>query len=234
MIAVDMPGAGMSDCDSRLNASLASAAARLRRFLDVAGVDKCDLVGSSYGGATALTLAARHPARVRTLTLVSPANPWSRIGRKRLALLSLPWIARLFPPIARELRTLHRFSVRRMYGDPRRVTAETLSGYSKPLQRPGVFEHAVKIAQSWRSDMHDLENELGRVSEIPVLILWGSRDRLVDLASAKTLTGRLPKAEFRLLPGLGHLPYEEDPQGFAAVLLEFLARRSPVQGLDGK
>ena len=96
VFALDMPGSGFSDNSPALDARLSAATDRLLDFLDVLGITSCDLVGSSYGGTTSLFLAAKHPERVRTLTLVSPANPWSRIGRKRdIDLFSgtLPYIA---------------------------------------------------------------------------------------------------------------------------------------------
>src|SRR5262245_52947518 len=73
--ALDMPGSGFSECSAALDPHLPAAAERLLAFLDSGGITSCDLVGSSYGGATALFLAAKHPERIRTLTLVSPANP---------------------------------------------------------------------------------------------------------------------------------------------------------------
>src|SRR5437763_13625017 len=49
----DLPGSGLSECSPDLDCTLSGAAGRLLRFLDAVGVDTCDLVGSSYGGATA-------------------------------------------------------------------------------------------------------------------------------------------------------------------------------------
>src|SRR5579884_2101771 len=51
VLALDMPGAGFSDCRPNLDCRLISAAQRLRSLLTAAGIDACDLVGSSYGGA---------------------------------------------------------------------------------------------------------------------------------------------------------------------------------------
>src|SRR6185437_4638772 len=107
VFAVDMPGAGFSECRAVLDFRLAGAARRLLAFLDAAGSDSCDLVGSSYGGSTAVMLAGLAPSRVRSLVLVSPANPWSKIGRKRLAVLKNPLVAFLFPTAARLARPLH-------------------------------------------------------------------------------------------------------------------------------
>jgi pimeloyl-ACP methyl ester carboxylesterase len=234
VFAPDMPGAGFSDCPRGLDARLMAAAERLSRFLDMVGVTRCDLVGSSYGGATALRLAALEPSRVRSLVLVSPANPWSRIGRKRLAALGLPGVGVLFPPISRRARFLHGYFVRRMYGDPARVTPETLYSYSLPLARPGVFEHAVRIAQNWRSDMRELQREIFSAADVPTLVLWGSKDRLVDPVSADSIARNFRISETRVIEGAGHLPYEEVPEQFCKPVLDFLKIHSPGLVPDGK
>lgn len=234
VFTLDMPGSGLSECNPTTNAHLSAAAQRLLKFLDAMGIGTCDLVGSSYGGTTSLYLAATHPERIRTLTLVSPANPWSRIGRKRLALLGLPLAGLLFPPFARHIRPLHRYSIRRMYGDPRRLSAETLRGYSLPLARAGVFEHAVQIARNWHSDMAELKRVLPGAAEIPTLIIWGSKDRLVELSSAQVINSQMKRSQVRVMEGAGHLPYEECPEEFVSLVNAFLGVHSPAQVLDGK
>jgi pimeloyl-ACP methyl ester carboxylesterase len=234
VFALDMPGSGFSECLATTDAHLSAAAERLLKFLDLMDIRACDLVGSSYGGATALYLAATHPERVRTLTLVSPANPWSRIGRKRLALLGLPFAGLLFPPFARHMGPLQRLSIRRMYGDQRRLSAATLRGYSLPLARTGVFEHAVRIARNWHSDMAELERLLPGAAQIPTLIIWGSKDRLVELTSAQVLKQQLRRSQLAVIEGAGHLPYEECPEEFLSLLSPFLGQYSPAGVLDGK
>jgi len=233
VFALDMPGAGFSDCSSAVDARLSAAADRLLQFLDVQGIKSCDLVGSSYGGTTALLLAAGNPERVRTLTLVSPANPWSRIGQKRLVALTLPGVSPLFPPLARLMTPLHRVLIRRMYGNRSRATAETLRGYSLPLLRKGTFEHAVKVARSWHSDMRELEQQLPKAANIPTLIVWGRKDRVVDPASAMMLSRYFNQSRIAFIEGAGHLPYEECPEEFASIVDSFLADPSPARVLNG-
>jgi pimeloyl-ACP methyl ester carboxylesterase len=222
VIALDMPGAGFSDCSPDLDCRLGSAVDRLLKFLDSVGIDRCDLIGSSYGGATAVVLAASAPTRIRSLVLVSPANPWSNIGRKRLALLRNSGMARLFPKLARSVHPMHRYFVRRMWGDPNRVTEETLEGYARPLLRPGVFEHAVKIVRTWWPDMAEFEAALGKIGHIPTLLVWGSKDRVVDPKSAEAIRQRLPRAQVSVIQGAGHLPYEECPEAFCRHVENFL------------
>jgi pimeloyl-ACP methyl ester carboxylesterase len=229
----DMPGAGFSECRAGLDFRLIGAARRLLAFLDAAGIDSCDLVGSSYGGSTAVMLAGLVPSRIRKLVLVSPANPWSRRGTKRLALLRNAVVARLFPTLARVAHPMHRYLVRRMWGNPELVTKETLDGYIRPLVRHGVFEHAGKIVQTWHADMRDLESTLPKIAGISTLLIWGSEDRVVDLRSAEIMAQRLRGARLVLMKGAGHLPYEENPEEFGQIVREFLGdvRSTDTAGL---
>ena len=49
--AVDMLGVGFSDRPPGLDGSLRASAGRLLSFLDSVGVESCDLLGTSHGGA---------------------------------------------------------------------------------------------------------------------------------------------------------------------------------------
>jgi len=222
VFAPDMPGAGLSDCGTNLDCRLLSAASRVLEFMDAVEISSCDLVGSSYGGTTAAIVAERAPDRVRSLILVSPANPWSRNGRKRLTLLRNPALAWIFPKLARPLRGLHSYFVRRMYGDPSKVTRETIRGYARPLAMPGRFEHAVKIVRTWGEDMRVLEGILPRISTVPTLLVWGSRDHVVDLESAEYLGRHFQRVRTAVMSGAGHLPYEECPEEFCGIVADFL------------
>ncbi len=223
VFAPDMPGAGLSDCHANLDCRLSSAAHRALGFLDSIGVVDCDLVGSSYGGTTAMIVAGLAPSRIRSLILVSPANPWSRNGRKRLKLLRHPAVAYAFPKLARPFRMLHSYFVRRMYGDPQRVTKEVLEGYARPLGLPGRFEHAVSIVKTWNEGMTELEATLPQIANIPTLLIWGSKDRVVDFASAARLGQHFQNLRAEVIPGAGHLPYEECPEEFCGIVADFLA-----------
>ena len=225
VFALDMPGSGFSDCQVK-DCRLKSAAERLLGFLDAVGISSCELMGSSYGGATAIMAAAIAPERIRSLILVSPANPWSRHGRRRLAVLRNSAVAAAFPPIARPLRGLHAYFHRRMYGDPQRIAPDTIAGYSKALARRGVLDHAVKIVRTWREGMQELEESLPKIAGIPTLIVWGSRDRVVAPASAEVLKTHFSNAQSVVIEGAGHLPYEERPEEFCRLVSPFLAGKT--------
>jgi pimeloyl-ACP methyl ester carboxylesterase len=222
VFAPDMPGSGFSDCSPTLECSLHAAAARLRKFLDATGIISCDLLASSYGGTTALMLAATEPSRIKRLVLVSPANPWSQIGRKRIRLLRVPLAGWMFPKVARKWKQLHGIFLRRMYADPAAVTADTYAGYSEPLALGGRIEHAVRTVQTWHADMTELKLSLAKATDIPTLLIWGAHDRAVERASAEPLSRNFRLARIEVMQGAGHLPYEECPEEFVRLVNEFL------------
>jgi pimeloyl-ACP methyl ester carboxylesterase len=195
-------------------------------FLDAVKISSCDLLGSSYGGTTAIMAAALAPERVRSLILVSPANPWSNIGSMRIAALKLPMMSSVFPRAARAFAPLNTFSIARMFGDSRRMPPDTVRGYNAAMTRPGVIEHAVRIVRNWKADMKELEAALPKIADVPTLVLWGSKDRVVDPRSAEILASHFHHAKTVVIKGAGHLPYDEGPEEFSRSVLGFLTDQS--------
>ena len=62
--------------------------------------------------------------------------------------------------------------------------------------------------------------ELGRI-DIPVLLVWGDRDRMVSHEGARHVLAQVPGAEYVELKGCGHCPQLEAPDEFTALLLGF-------------
>jgi len=82
-----------------LDGGLAATAGRLVQLLDHAGIDKADILGSSYGGAVAMELAAQAPHRLRRMILVSPANPFAE-NYKRVVRFYLSPLGSIFIRLA--------------------------------------------------------------------------------------------------------------------------------------
>src|SRR4051795_13517429 len=70
-IAVDLPGTGESDKPAGPY-STEGQADQLAAFLGAIGIESAHVAGMSFGAAVGMHLAARHPTRVRTLSLHSP------------------------------------------------------------------------------------------------------------------------------------------------------------------
>lgn len=220
VFVVDLPGLGESDAPQHLDCSMGAQASRVSSLLEQLELQSVDVVGCSWGGAIAMFLAARSE-QVRSLVLAAPVNPWSNRGARRIrflngrlgsALLRMAW------PVS---RPLHRTAVERMYGDRRRVPAGTIEGYSSMVMRPGRVHTILNTLRTWDTDVNALRGAISRI-KVPSLLIWGSRDGAVDLRSAEALQRALPKSELAVIEGAGHLPFEETPDEFNRLVLDFI------------
>jgi pimeloyl-ACP methyl ester carboxylesterase len=59
-------------------------------------------------------------------------------------------------------------------------------------------------------------------SAVPTLIVWGDRDRVLDVSGAAVLAEVMEDARIDIMPGVGHLPMLESPEETAARYLEFI------------
>jgi pimeloyl-ACP methyl ester carboxylesterase len=227
--ALDALGAGFSDRPYALDCSVAATAIRCLQFMDSVGLDSAHAIGSSYGGAVAASMAEQAPERVRRLVLAAPVNPWSSHGQGLIQFLSSQGGAFLLARLAPLLQPLHGFFLRRMYGDPQRIPPGTLQGYTAPLKIPGTLRHLLGTVKTWQKDMEALRQTYRRLGDHPVLLLWGARDGAVLPESARELQRRILNSELRVLPTVGHLPYEEAPQEFNRIVVEFLRENSSLE-----
>jgi pimeloyl-ACP methyl ester carboxylesterase len=222
-----MVNMGRSQRVAGLDAGLEATADRVTATMDALGLEVADIAGHSHGGAVTLTLAARHPERVRSLILVAPANPYSHVGDwlARAYNTSLGRaVARIGPYLPRPILLA---ALRRMYGDPKRATYDVLENYTEGLRVPGTMLHVLEIVRGWFTEMEKLAAALPCVSGTPVLLLWGDRDGAVDPASAVELQRILPQAELRLVHGAGHVVFEEMPDEANRIMLDWLRRDHP-------
>jgi pimeloyl-ACP methyl ester carboxylesterase len=210
--AVDLSNMGQSERILGLDAGLDATADRLAAYMDAVGLDEADIAGHSHGGAIAMMFAARHPSRVRRLILFAPANPFCDLGHQLIRFYQTRfgiWFARKIPFFPRMLKAT---ALSRMYGDPSRVSADALDGYTQGLHIPGTVDHVLQIVQRWFVDMGLLRTALTGLVAIPTLLIWGDRDRAVGLNSARELQRTLPQSRLLVLPGVGHIPFEEMPE----------------------
>jgi pimeloyl-ACP methyl ester carboxylesterase len=225
--ALDLPGTGYSGRPTGAQCDLRALARNVLRFMQCSGLHSADLLGSSHGGAVAMTAAAaahEFGIQISSLILASPVNPWSSSGSFLTALLGSSPGARLFRPVAPRMAPLHNYFLRRMYGDPARIASGTLSGYSAPLAIPGTFDYLLACVRGWKRNLAELRSLLPRIPSLPVLLIWGTRDRAVAPSSAHHLLKEFRRAELFLIEGAGHLPYEEFPQEFNRAARGFLAK----------
>ncbi len=221
VFALDLPGHGLSDAPPETDCSMARQAERVSRFMHGLRLDDVALMACSYGAAVAMWLATME--RVRALVLVAPANPWSEFGRGRIEFLNTPFGGRFLRAVFPISDPVHRIALRRMYGTPQNVTREAKRGYVANIIRPGRAHNSLATLRNWQADMKTLR-QLAPEIKAPTLLISGEKDRAVDPQSCKILQQQIPNCELITLPDLGHLPFEEDPEQFNQIVLEFLGK----------
>jgi pimeloyl-ACP methyl ester carboxylesterase len=226
--AVDLLGAGYSDRPSPESVcyDIKDSGERIIAWMDAVGLRGADLLGTSLGGAVAMAaaIADRQQAKgiVRRLVLVDPASPYMRAGKLRIRFFNTGpghWAVRW---IVANIRKFGPLGLGRMYFDSSKITDATRDGYHVAIAIPGTAEYASAVLKRWYENMGWIRTNIGELRETPTLLLWGMHDLVVPVASSKLLHANLPKSELVLLARAGHLPYEETPEEFNRVLIEYL------------
>jgi pimeloyl-ACP methyl ester carboxylesterase len=216
VIAVDLPGHGESPPFAPAGRPVLDAMlAEVTRLLDELGLDRPHVAGNSLGGRLALEAGVR--GRAATVTALSPAG----FGRNRReiaydrAVFKIMEIAgartqRFAPALVRSTAgraMLYGAIVNR----PSRLTPEQALGDASGFVAATGALHVVLAGMTGFS---------GAIPpDVPVMIAWGLRDRLLFPGQARVVKARLPRALLVPLPGCGHVPMTDDPPLVADVLL---------------
>ena len=214
--AIDLPGFGSSAKPARGAYDASYFARAVRAYLDAAGIDSAHVVGNSMGGRVALELALSEPARVASLSLLSPALAF----RRRRALV--PLVKLLRPELAAMPHAIRAALVRRqlwaMFAHPDRldpaiadvVADEFCRTYRSRAARVAFFATARNIYLDPPWGERGLWTRLAAV-EPPTMFVWGDGDRLVPAAFARHVAAALPAARQVVLAECGHVPQVELP-----------------------
>jgi pimeloyl-ACP methyl ester carboxylesterase len=116
----------------------------------------------------------------------------------------------------------HGYFLSRMYADRSRILPGTIASYNAPLRIRGTIPYLLKVMRCWEKDFAGLDAALGGIDQSRLAFLWGESDKVVPVAYLDELRSRYPAARHTVMPGTGHLPYEELPEQFNQALFELL------------
>jgi pimeloyl-ACP methyl ester carboxylesterase len=182
------------------------------------------LVGHDWGGQVSWGVAARHPARLASLTILSRPHPSSFVRALQA------------PDGEQKERSRHH----RAFQDPntarllledgaRRLRRNLAHAHVPPASIEEYVsvlgdEGAMEAALAWYRAQLGLRVELGKVS-VPTLYIWGDSDSTVTRTAAEgtaeLVTGPY---QFAVLPGIDHFSTDQAPQDVTRLLLEHLRR----------
>jgi pimeloyl-ACP methyl ester carboxylesterase len=224
-IAVDLVGHGESDKPTTVQYLLEDFVVSLRDFLDVLGVEKAALCGHSFGGAIAMSFATRERSRISHLVLVSAGG----LGREVHAMLRAASF-RFAPAI---LRAATSPQLRRIYRRPALHRALGLSPDNLTnLRRAGrALGSAAGQAAFFASLRGVIEPggqrgsflETGTLPlDLPVLLVWSSRDGVIPVAHARAAHEALPASELVIFEQGRHEPHRSNAAEFGERLAKFV------------
>lgn len=175
-------------------------------WLDSLGIQRCAIIGHSFGGRVGIRIAAEQPERVSQLVLVDSAGirPIPTLQQSILRAAARGARLVLSAPGLGALRGQAEETARARFG-------------STDYQSAGPLrETFVKVVNE------DLQPYLPRIAA-PTLLVWGELDDATPLADARLMEKLIPDAGLVVFAGAGHFSYLDRPAEFARVVRTFLA-----------
>lgn len=208
VIAIDLPGYGDSEAASSGGDARQQFAATALAVLDALAIEQAHVCGLSLGGVIAIAAAATAPERVASLLLADTfaCHPEGRaILERSLAGLAAKGMAGLADSRVDALLA--------QPADP--LLRQTLVATMSRID-PAAYARAAEAV--WLADQRRAAAAIAR----PVLILYGSEDRITPPSLSEELKLLMPHATLVEIAGAGHLPNLEQPVIFNRVVAAFL------------
>ena len=218
-IAVDLPGTGESDKPPGAY-STEDYADQVAAFLGAIEVERAHVAGMSLGAAVGIHLAARHPERVRSLSLHSG---WHASDDY------LKTVVEQWRTLATTLTTVADVVIQAIFPwcftpetyVERPEFVDTLADFvrGRPAQPVDAF-----LAQTDAVIAHDASAALDEI-DVPTLITFGARDLVCSTRFAEPLKSGIGGSELVVFDHLSHAGLHEDPETFNRATLDFLLRQ---------
>jgi pimeloyl-ACP methyl ester carboxylesterase len=233
VLAPDLLGHGKS-ATPRGDYSLGAHASGARDVATALGHERVTVVGHSLGGGIAMQFAYQFPERTERLVLVSSGG----LGREVHLLLraaSLPGADYVLPALtSQRLVNLGRDVgglLAKVGLHPSPDISVLARGFAE-LDNAGsrqAFLHTLRAVVEPGGQRVSANSRLGLAAHLPALIVWGENDSIIPVAHGAAAHEAMPGSRFVSFEGAGHMPQENQPHHFAAVLSEFCETTEPAR-----
>jgi pimeloyl-ACP methyl ester carboxylesterase len=212
VIAVDLIGFGYSDKPSWFDYKIASQARMISRLMDRLGIGTATVVGNSYGGAVAATLALDYAERVEKLVLVDAVC--------NDEVLSHP----VLTPFLVDSKAFLKFRMKGTLAPANHdlITEERLESVLRPLKAADAHHSLLETSRNWNACR--IESDAPLINQ-PTLIIWGENDSVIPIKNGETLYDSIVHSRFVVLKNCGHVPPEEKPELFVELVTGFCRDR---------
>lgn len=220
VIAIDLVGFGYSEKPRWFDYTIQSQSHIISRFLNRLGIGRAIVVGSSYGGAVALTFALDFPGMAERLVLVDSVINDRPKRHPILRLASLPGVGEAMTPFLIDSKAFLRMRMRGTLAKANHhlITRDRIESIRRPLHAADGHHAVLATARNWRADR--IERDLGLIEQ-PTLIVWGDQDNVIPIGNGYKLHKGILKSRFVIIRDCGHVPQEERPELFVELVTDF-------------
>ncbi|MCR8916070.1 alpha/beta hydrolase [Marinobacter panjinensis] len=213
--AIDLPGHGDSSKALDLGYRFEDQVGHVSKILAALDIDKPHMMGNSMGGAITALYAATFPGQVRSAVLFDPAGIFKYDSE--LVELVLEGDNPLIPSKEGDFKRLIDFALEKKPFVPWPIY--------EVMEERAIANRDVNqvIFAAIRDSGYepDFRTAITRI-EVPVLVIWGMEDRVINYRNADVFVEQIPDARKVLLEGVGHAPMVEVPEESAQLFREFL------------
>lgn len=220
VVAVDLLGFGYSDKPSWFDYAISSQARMVARFMNRIGIGRATIVGSSYGGAVAATLALDYPERVEKLVLVDAVCNDNLKNHPILKLAAIPGLGEAITPFLVDSRAFQRYRMRGTLApaNHRLITGDRVESVRRPLAAADAHHSLLATSRAWSAERI---TEDAHLINQPTLIVWGEDDKVIPVEDGRTLHDLILHSRLVILKDCGHVPQEEKSELFTEIVTEF-------------
>lgn len=180
----------------------------IKKFLNILNISDVNIIGSSFGGLLALEYAIKYEEEIKKLTLVAPAGMMRYVSTTLKHYIS----AALYPTYENVQR-----AYREMIYDSSMVSEDSIEDFINRMNLPNSKYAFMSTLMSF-NDHPKLADRLK--INIPTLIIWGRKDKVIPVRYAKKF--KIPNSKIVLLDNCGHYPHIEKIEEFIRIILKFL------------
>lgn len=232
VIAPDLPGHGESEAPAG-DYSLGAHAAALRDLLVALNISSASVIGHSLGGGIAMQFVYQFPERTDRLVLISSGGLGPEVnGVLRAASMApganlvLKGLAYVPAQITKSLLSAAAVIPGIMPRQDVGPTVVSLRGLTGSRQRLAFLKTARSVID-WRGQSVSATRKLGMLHDLPVLLIWGSRDKIIPPHHHAAVAGLINNVQVLEIPDAGHFPHETDPDVILPRIRAFLSSTPP-------
>ncbi|HEY1134191.1 MAG TPA: alpha/beta fold hydrolase [Nocardioides sp.] len=232
VVAPDLLGHGRS-AKPRADYSVGGYANGMRDLLTVLGIDKVTVVGHSFGGGVAMQFAYQYPERTERLVLVATGGLGPEVTPLIRAITTPGYhqaVGALTLPGVRHALLAGMGLLSRVPSSHTRDLPEfaaILESFRDPRARAAI-RHVVRHVVDWRGQVVTMADRAYLTEAMPMLVVWGSDDRVIPASHAANAAALAPRARVELVADSGHFPHKDHPERFVAILDDFVSTTKPA------